>query len=66
MLILNKICSFCCRGGARGAPTIHRDDNWSSLKGQLAVMKAAVDSIQVIVLMKELEPYKSHKRVYIH
>ena len=66
MFLLNEIHSFCYRGGARGAPTICRDDDWSSLKGQLAATKAAIDSIQVIVSMKELEPYKSHKRVCIH
>ncbi|KAF8958305.1 hypothetical protein BDZ97DRAFT_1923759 [Flammula alnicola] len=49
-------------GRARGAPTIRQDDDWSSLKGQLAMTKAAVDSIQVTLSLKDLEPYKNHKR----
>jgi hypothetical protein len=47
-------------GGARGAPTIRQDDDWTSLKGQLSKTKAAVDTLQVVISLKDLEPYKNH------
>jgi len=51
-------------GGVQGAPTIHQDDDWNSLKGQLAKTRATVDTVQVFIALKDLEPYKNHKRVY--
>jgi len=54
---------FAHSGGARGAPTIRQNDDWTSLKGQLAKTKATVDTLQVVLSLKDLEPYKNHKRV---
>lgn len=54
---------FVHSGGAWGAPTIRQDDDWTSLKGQLSKTKAAVDTLQVVISLKDLEPYKNHKRV---
>ncbi|KAH7903057.1 hypothetical protein BJ138DRAFT_1197791 [Hygrophoropsis aurantiaca] len=49
-------------GGQKKAPTIRLNDEWSTMIDRLSTSKSSVDTVQIILAMKDLEPYKDHKR----
>ncbi|TFK62726.1 hypothetical protein BDN72DRAFT_902990 [Pluteus cervinus] len=48
-------------GGVKNAPTIRGDEDWANLVGQLGVT-TAVKAVQAFYSLKDLEPFKNHKR----
>ncbi|KAH7923606.1 hypothetical protein BV22DRAFT_1048078 [Leucogyrophana mollusca] len=50
------------RGGQKNAPTVRDDEDWNNLTKQLSATKGSVDTIQIMISLKDLEPYKGHKR----